>query len=137
MRESHFDCVMDASKLDFQVAVFPIMRCSNLPPRWLPFHVVWQSVLLPFLVWVGLCRGDASAALSVTNVSFSQQSGTKLVAVTYDLAGGTSSVSLLVSSDNGATYNMPMKSVTGAVGDGVTAGTGKKIIWDAGTDWAG
>ena len=113
------------------------MRRSNLPLRWLPSRIVWQSVLLPFLVWVGLCGGDASAAPSVTNVSFSQQSGTKLVAVTYDLAGGTSSVSLLVSNDNGATYNVPVKSVTGAVGDGVAAGVGKKIIWDAGTDWAG
>jgi sulfatase modifying factor 1 len=137
VRESHFDCVVDASKLVFQLAILPIMSCSNLPPRWPPLRVVWQSVLLPFLVWFGLCGGDASAAPSVTNVSFSQQSGTRLVTVTYDLAGGTSSVSLLVSSDNGATYNVPVKSVTGAVGDGVTAGTGKKIIWDAGTDWAG
>jgi hypothetical protein len=46
-------------------------------------------------------------------------------------------VSLLVSSDNGATYNVPVKSVTGAVGNGVTSGAGKRIIWDAGTDWAG
>jgi formylglycine-generating enzyme len=51
--------------------------------------------------------------------------------------GGTCNVSLLVSNDNGATYNVPVKSVTGAVGNGVTSGTGKRIIWDAGTDWAG
>ena len=79
----------------------------------------------------------ALAALSVTNVKFVQQPGTKLVSVTYDLAGGNASVSLLVSNDNGATYAVPVKSVTGAVGSGVTSGTGKQIIWDAGTDWAG
>jgi formylglycine-generating enzyme len=85
-----------------------------------------------------LCCGfSASAAPSVTNVSFAQQPGTRLVSVSYDLAGGTCSVSLLVSNDNGATYNVPVKSVTGAVGNGVTSGTGKRIIWDAGTDWAG
>jgi formylglycine-generating enzyme required for sulfatase activity len=79
----------------------------------------------------------AVASLSVTNVKFVQQPGTKLVSVTYDLAGGNASVSLLVSNDNGATFNVPVKSVTGAVGSGVTSGTGKQIIWDAGTDWAG
>ena len=42
-----------------------------------------------------------------------------------------------MSSDNGATYAVPVKSVTGAVGSGVAAGVGKSIIWDAGTDWAG
>ncbi len=77
------------------------------------------------------------AAPAVSNVSFAQQSGTRLVAVTYDLAGGPASVSLSVSSDNGVTYDVPVKSVTGAVGDGVAAGTGRQIIWDAGTDWAG
>ena len=79
----------------------------------------------------------AFAAPSVTNVKFAQQAGTRLVAVTYDLAGGSASVSLLVSSDNGATYAVPVKSVTGAVGGGVASGVGKQIIWDAGTDWAG
>jgi sulfatase modifying factor 1 len=91
-----------------------------------------------WLLCLFLCCGfSASAAPSVTNVSFAQQPGPRLVSVSYDLAGGTCSVSLLVSNDNGATYNVPVKSVTGAVGSGVTPGTGKRIIWDAGTDWAG
>jgi hypothetical protein len=68
------------------------------------------------------CGFSASAAPSVTNVSFGQQPGTRLVSVSYDLAGGTCNVSLLVSNDNGATYNVPVKSVTGAVGNGVTSG---------------
>ena len=91
-----------------------------------------------WLLCLFLCFGfSASAAPAVTNVSFTQQPGTRLVSVSYDLAGGTCNVSLLVSNDNGATYNVPVKSVTGAVGNGVTSGTGKRIIWDAGTDWAG
>jgi formylglycine-generating enzyme len=91
-----------------------------------------------WLLCLFLCCGfSASGAPSVTNVSFTQQPGTRLVSVSYDLAGGTSSVSLLVSNDNGATYNVPVKSVTGAVGNGVTSGTGKQIIWDIGADWAG
>jgi hypothetical protein len=65
------------------------------------------------LVW-GLClflfgAFPVLAVPSVANVSFVQQPGTRLVSVSYDLAGGTCSVSLLVSSDNGATYGVPVK----------------------------
>lgn len=97
-----------------------------------------QAGSLLLLAVFALCWArPVVAAPSVTNVSFAQQSGTRLVAVTYDLAGGPASVSLSVSGDNGATYAVPVNSVTGAVGDGVASGVGKQIIWDAGTDWAG
>jgi formylglycine-generating enzyme required for sulfatase activity len=110
------------------------LSASGGRPDWLRGR--WSGVLwLLCLFWC--CGFSASAAPSVTNVSFMQQPGTRLVSVSYDLAGGTCSVSLLVSNDNGATYNLPVKSVTGAVGNGVTSGPGKRIIWDAGTDWAG
>jgi formylglycine-generating enzyme required for sulfatase activity len=100
--------------------------------------VLKMSRLLMLACGMFVLYGSAAvAAPSVTNVKFVQQPGTKLVSVSYDLAGGTCSVSLLVSNDNGATFNVPVKSVTGAVGNGVNSGTGKQIIWDAGTDWAG
>jgi sulfatase modifying factor 1 len=97
-----------------------------------------SGFLFSCLLWASVFWAAPSfGALSVTNVRFVQQPGTRLVSVSYDLAGGTCSVSMLVSNDNGATYNVPVKSVTGAVGSGVAPGTGKQIIWDAGTDWAG
>jgi hypothetical protein len=98
-----------------------------------------KSVLaLAFVCWVfGLCAMTAFGAPLVSNVKFGMQSGTRLVDVTYDLSGGTCSIGLSVSSDNGATFAVPVKSVTGAVGNGVTSGTGKRIVWDAGTDWPG
>ena len=103
-----------------------------------PMHVSGRRNIFLGLLWVILCWAlPAFAAPSVTNVKFAQQPGTRLVSVSYDLAGGPASVSLLVSSDNGATYAVPVKSVTGAVGSGVASGVGKQIIWDAGTDWAG
>jgi formylglycine-generating enzyme len=109
-------------------------RPTGIWPDW----AVRNLRLLALACLMFVLSGVATvAAPSVTNVKFVQQPGTKLVSVTYDLAGGTCSVSLLVSNDNGATYNVPVKSVTGAVGNGVTSGTGKRIIWDAGTDWAG
>ena len=108
------------------------------PTRLWPDRAVRNLRVLALACWVFIFSGVAVfGALSVTNVKFAQQPGTKLVSVTYDLAGGNASVSLLVSNDNGATYNVPVKSVTGAVGNGVTSGTDKQIIWDAGTDWAG
>ena len=83
------------------------------------------------------CATGASGASSVSNVKFTVQNGTKLVDVTYDLTGATSSVALLVSSDNGTSYEVPVVSVTGHVGAGVTVWTNKHIVWDAGTDWPG
>jgi hypothetical protein len=78
----------------------------------------WIEAL--WLLCLFLCCGfSASAAPSVTNVTFAQQPGTLLVSVSYNLADGTCSVSLLVSTDNGATYKVPVTSVTGAVGNGV------------------
>jgi formylglycine-generating enzyme required for sulfatase activity len=100
--------------------------------------VLKKVCLLGWACWMFVLSGVAAfGAPSVTNVKFVQQPGTRLVSVSYDLAGGTCSVSMLVSNDNGATFNVPVKSVTGAVGDGVDSGVGKQIIWDAGTDWAG
>ncbi len=87
-----------------------------------------------FWLWLGAAL---QAAPAVSNVSFTQRGGSRLVDVSYDLSGGTFSVGLRVSSDNGATFAVPVQSVTGAVGDGVPPGTGKRIVWDAGTDWPG
>jgi len=42
---------------------------------------------------------------------------------------------LEISSDGGATYAVPVTSITGAIGDGITVGTGKLITWNAGVDW--
>ncbi|MCX6837318.1 MAG: SUMF1/EgtB/PvdO family nonheme iron enzyme, partial [Verrucomicrobia bacterium] len=78
------------------------------------------------------------AAPVVSNITASQRPGTKLVDITYDLAApgfGAVAVTLEASSDGGATWTVPVTSVTGAVGAGVTPGTGKTIVWDAGADW--
>lgn len=103
-----------------------------------------KQIVRKFLLMLALslCARGLFAAPTVSNVTFAPRSdGSKLVDVSYNLAdtvaGATSSIALAVSSDNGATYSVPVNSVTGAVGDGVTVGTGKKIVWDAGTDWPG
>jgi formylglycine-generating enzyme required for sulfatase activity len=78
------------------------------------------------------------AAPVVSNLTAAQRVGTKLVDITYDLAApgfGAVAVTLEASSDGGVTWTVPVTSVTGAVGAGVTPGTGKTIVWNAGVDW--
>jgi len=82
---------------------------------------------------------SAFADSTVTNVRASQRAGTKLVDIYYDLSGGTPPISVAIqaSSDAGATYALPVGSITGDVGANVTAGTNRKITWNAGADWNG
>ena len=76
----------------------------------------------------------------VSNVTAVQRAGTKLVDLTYDVAAeGFSTVAIKVeaSSDGGATWTVPVQTISGAVGEAVPVGTGKTVVWDAAADWAG
>jgi formylglycine-generating enzyme required for sulfatase activity len=75
----------------------------------------------------------------VSNLKAVQREGTKLVDITYDVAADTPTVrvNLQISGDGGVTFAVPAVSVTGAVGAGVSTGTGKALTWNAGTDWNG
>ena len=46
-------------------------------------------------------------------------------------------VYVAISADGGTTWNVPVFSVQGAVGPGVTPGNNRYIQWNAGTDWPG
>jgi len=74
----------------------------------------------------------------VTNVDFNMRNdGSKMVDITYDVfdaQGQTMTVTITASSDSGATWNLPITQVTGAVGSGITNGTGKTIVWNAGAE---
>ncbi len=86
---------------------------------------------------------DASAQTFVTpkgeaqNVRFEQREG-GIVHIFYDLVSSDPravfSVMLEASQDKGTTFGMRPPSVTGDAGDGVTPGTGKRIVWDSGKD---
>jgi hypothetical protein len=71
----------------------------------------------------------------LSNVSASQAADSGFVEVFYDLSSTSSEVDirLLVSDDGGATFNVPVTSVTG---DGLVApGQNLNIVWDASVDW--
>ena len=94
--------------------------------------VVAGFALLANCVW--------GASPIISNVQVSQRAGTKLVDVYYNLThadGLASTVWINVSGDGGVTWTIPSSSVSGASGAGVTPGTSKHLVWNAGQDWNG
>lgn len=96
---------------------------------------------LALLLAAGLSAEMASAAIpEVSNVTAVQRPGTKLVDITYtvtDADGDALKIRVEVSDNAGVLYSVPAFALTGAIGDNVTPGAGKTIVWDAGVDWDG
>ena len=82
-----------------------------------------------------LCAAYLSAAPVVTNVTAIQRTdGSHIVDVNYDLAnsaGGQMTIMLIGSNDNGYSWTIPCNLATGDVGQYITAGSNKQIIWNA------
>ena len=77
----------------------------------------------------------SAAAPVVSNVRAQQRLGTKLIDITYDLSD-SSSTSIYISAQIFAgTTALPAFSLSGHIGAGVTPGTNKTIVWNAGQDW--
>lgn len=61
-----------------------------------------------------------------------------VVTITYDLVApetqGTLDVTLEVSTNGGQTYDVQPRSMSGDVGRAVSAGPGKRVVWEAGKD---
>jgi formylglycine-generating enzyme required for sulfatase activity len=96
--------------------------------------------LKTFFVWLCLAmlaRHAAIAGPTVSNVHAAQRAGTQLVDVYYDLASASNAltVSIMVSTNGGASYTLTATSFTGAVGGGIAPGTNQKVTWNAGQDW--
>jgi len=74
----------------------------------------------------------------VSNVIFSQRlDGSFMVDVYYDVNdpdGNSMTVTMKVSSDNGATWNFSCNNLAGDVSAGITNGTAKHIVWNFGSE---
>ena len=82
----------------------------------------------------------ANTPPAITNGRASQREGTKFVDIYYDAADADNDllkVRIEISDNDGAKYSVPAFSLTGDIGEGIAPGTGKHIVWDAGTDWDG
>ena len=97
------------------------------------------SASLLVLVWLaGLAFCPmAEAQLAVGNIRPAQRANSKLVDIDYDITGTNVpvSVSLQGSADGGATWTLPVTTLTGAMGTSVTPGNNLRITWNAGVDW--
>jgi len=103
-----------------------------------------QIFLTVFTITIGLALTSYtaySANPQVTNVLASQRTdGSMLVDISYDVSdedGDSVTISVNISDDDGFTYTVNATSLTGDLGSEITSGTGKSIVWDAGTDVPG
>lgn len=84
-----------------------------------------------------LAAGNACATTTFATITVSQRPGTQLVDIAYDVSSSLTNVvtvSLVVSN---ATGLVTATHFTGDIGDGVAAGTGRKIVWNGGADQNG
>ncbi|MBI2438823.1 MAG: hypothetical protein HYV36_08455 [Lentisphaerae bacterium] len=103
----------------------------------LQFQCFGERLLAAALALLGAGTVFA-AAPQVTGVLASQRSGTKSVDIAYNLTSTTPAcaVSVNVSTNNGATYDLAATNFAGSgYGAGVTPGAGRAIAWNAGSDW--
>ncbi len=112
------------------------MNASFAPKNALSTLMKTLPRLLALLSLLAFCP-LAQAQLAASNIRPVQRAGSKLVDIDYDVTGTTAPlvVSLQISMDGGGTWTMPSTSLTGAIGNTVTAGSNLRITWDAGADW--
>lgn len=96
-------------------------------------------LMLVFVVPFTPVASAQSVLPIITNLVALQRPGTYFVDVSYNLVDPDSSGGVFIfgqaSADNGKTYTIQMRSVTGDVGR-ILPGPGKKIVWNAWNDYA-
>jgi len=92
-----------------------------------------MSLFLGSFLLSGLTTAGAPV---ISNVRAAQRTGTGLVDIYYDLASASNAltVSVSISTNAGLAFNAPAASLSGDLGSGKTPGTGKHVVWNAGTD---
>jgi formylglycine-generating enzyme required for sulfatase activity len=95
--------------------------------------------LLNLLIIAITIASAHAASPVVSNVHASQRPGTHYVDIYYSVSSSNSplTVYVAISADGGTTWNVPVFSLQGAVGPGVTPGNNLYIQWNAGADWPG
>jgi formylglycine-generating enzyme required for sulfatase activity len=113
-----------------------------MPPFGREFHpptAMQHSALILALAGVLATGAIAQQQPVVSNVNAAQRPASKFVDISYDLAygGGAVTVWVDVSNDGGRSYIVPAKTFQGHIGQGVTPGTSRAIVWDAAADFDG
>ncbi|MCI0495557.1 formylglycine-generating enzyme family protein [candidate division KSB1 bacterium] len=92
-------------------------------------------LILIFNISLGLAQNTAPV---VSNVHAEQRANSQKVDVTFDVQDAEAKplfVTIQVSADGGATYNVPAAHLAENFGYGIMSGNGKRIVWDAGVDY--
>jgi formylglycine-generating enzyme len=103
------------------------------------YHNSWRF-LFCFLALTGAFAAHTALPPGVSNVRAAQRPGTKLVDIQFDLnpvGGGNVPISILVSSNSGAVWDVPARTFAGDYGKGISPGPDKWVVWNAGADWNG
>jgi formylglycine-generating enzyme required for sulfatase activity len=103
------------------------------------FIVIRETFCACATVWCLCAAGPLQAgAPVVSNVRAAQRAGTGLVDIYYDLASPSNAltVSVVVSTNSGAAFNVSAASLSGDLGSGIAPATGHHVVWNAGTDLA-
>ena len=80
---------------------------------------------------------DWDTSFAISNVVATQRPGTKIVDITYDLVSDVTNTAPIALSIVNSGAPVPTNGITGAYGKSVAPGTGKAIVWNAGTLWSG
>ena len=98
--------------------------------------VVRLGLLFPIVAALFVMMFSAQGQPVVSNVRAAQRAGNEVVDIYYDLSSASNAVmvSVAVSTNSGVTFGVPASSVSGDSGSGITPGTSKHIVWNAGAD---
>ncbi|MFC1713280.1 formylglycine-generating enzyme family protein [Candidatus Poribacteria bacterium] len=111
---------------------------ANNPPLLSNVRAQQRSDTKPVDIPYDVTIGSGNNPPLVSNVRAQQRSGTKLVDIAYDVSDPDSdllTISVAVSDDGGATFNVPVFTLSGDVDEGIAPGTNKNIVWNAGIDF--
>ena len=99
--------------------------------------------ILTLLLFMGKSRTiaqDNGHIPEIRNIHAQQRFGTRLVEITFDLLDPDEeplSIKLTASEDNGNSYTITPRTLSGDVGDGIRPGAHRRIVWDVGVDLQG
>jgi MYXO-CTERM domain-containing protein len=98
-----------------------------------------RTITFIILLAASASTAFAQTAPTVSNVRASQRGDASLlVDIYYDLSHNTDcTVWTVLSGDGGQTWTLPMTSLSGAVGAGVTPSLSRHIVWDCKIDLPG
>jgi len=84
---------------------------------------------------VTMGAGAAYAVPQVSNVRMAQRANSRVVDITYDLAGEAAIITLGIETNGVAIPDSAVTRLSGDVSVVIQPGTGRHIVWNAGADW--